>query len=668
MIQQLEMRPDYAPVAAPPARLMDYLAVQLSLDAQAARYVHSSARRHRPAGRRDRQARPAQTDLPLVFESFLAAQLCGVGPAELAVPAQARAWVNEVAAFGQNERLRLLHLAYERRHRVTVLDGLLAHQRLAEHDVPAPRFQAVFCIDDREESIRRHLEEIVPAVQTFGYAGFFGVAMAYQGLEDVRPRPLCPVVARPTHFVDEVAEDEGDEALFSRHRRLQAKARHAFGIGSKTLVRGGFLSAFIGLGAVLPLIARCLFPRWSEHFAHRHLHRIARRPRTRLRIERRQEVREDGLLPGYTPEEMAAVVERLLRTIALTEGFCAIVLVLGHGSSSLNNPHEAAHDCGATGGGRGGPNARAFAAFANHPEVRTLLRQRGIDIPPTTHFVGGYHNTCDGSLTYYDTDLLPAPAQERLAEIQVWMEEASRRESHERCRRFDGAPLDIDTEDAVAHVEAHASDLAQPRPEYGHATNAVCIVGRRSRTRGLFLDRRAFLVSYDPDRDPTGEILLNVLRAVGPVGAGINLEYYFSFVDPSGYGCGTKLPHNITGLLGVMDGHASDLRTGLPWQMVEIHEPVRLLTIVEAEPQSLQNVLAAAPDLARLIQNRWIQLVAWSPHNGQFWLFEHGSFVAYEPDSSELPSVECSPDFYSGQRGHLGPAHIRAAFGNREAA
>ena len=39
------------------------------------------------------------------------------------------------------------------------------------------------------------------------------------------------------------------------------------------------------------------------------------------------------------------------------------------------------------------------------------------------------------------------------------------------------------------------------RPELGHATNAITIVGRREWTRGLFLDRRAFLTSYDPTED-----------------------------------------------------------------------------------------------------------------------------------------------------------------------
>ena len=60
---------------------------------------------------------------------------------------------------------------------------------------------------------------------------------------------------------------------------------------------------------------------------------------------------------------------------------------------------------------------------------------------------------------------------------------------------------DADAESALRHVEERSEHLAEPRPEYGHCTNAVCVVGRRSLTRGLFLDRRAFLVSYDANRD-----------------------------------------------------------------------------------------------------------------------------------------------------------------------
>src|SRR5205823_7058562 len=121
------------------------------------------------------------------------------------------------------------------------------------------------------------------------------------------------------------------------------------------------------------------------------------------------------------------------------------------------------------------------------------------------------------------------------------------RNAHERCRRFQSAPLTISFEEARKHVEERAEDLAQVRPEWGHATNAICYVGRRARTRGLFLDRRAFLTSYDSTQDDAdATVLTRTLQAVFPVCGGISLEYYFSHVDPTGYGCGTKLPHNIT--------------------------------------------------------------------------------------------------------------------------
>ena len=317
-----------------------------------------------------------------------------------------------------------------------------------------------------------------------------------------------------------------------------------------------------------------------------------------------------------------------------------------------------AHDCGATGGGRGGPNARAFAAMANHPVVRERLARSGITVPASTWFVGGYHNTCDDSMAYYDEALVPASHRDDLVTCRLAMATACCHDAHERCRRFESAPLGLSLARALGDAEAHANDLAQPRPEYGHATNAVCIVGRRSSTRGLFLDRRAFLVSYDPTQDKCGDLLTSLLLAVGPVGAGINLEYYFSYVDPRRYGSGTKLPHNITGLIGVMDGHASDLRTGLPWQMVEIHEPVRLLTVVEAEPELLEIIVAREPGLARLVLNGWIQMIAWSPKTGDLFEFSGGRFHHYKPAADGVPIVRCSARHYESTRGHLPPALV----------
>jgi uncharacterized protein YbcC (UPF0753/DUF2309 family) len=226
--------------------------------------------------------------------------------------------------------------------------------------------------------------------------------------------------------------------------------------------------------------------------------------------------------------------------------------------------------------------------MANDPTVRCLLAPLGITIPDGTWFIGGLRNTANNDVVLFDEDAVPTSHGPRLRHAKRSLEIARRREAHERCRRFEGLPARVSDRAALRHAQSRAADLAQPRPEYGHATNAFCIIGRRERTRGLFLDRRVFLVSYDPTCDPVGDHLARLLAAIVPVVTGISLEYLFGYVDPTGYGCGTKLPHNLTGLLGVMDGAQSDLRTGLPWQMLDVHEPVRLTLVVEASLQDGQ--------------------------------------------------------------------------------
>lgn len=676
MMRHFELRPDRAPVEHQPARLMDFLAVRFVLDVVATRNLLRESlgaqadlrtlREHAGfVGQREASGREADARLELLYEAFILAQEFALSPRVLQNRESARAWLEEVRDFHEISRRHYLHLAYERRHRIEVLDGLTAHDKRRKPAPPMPTVQAAFCIDDREESLRRHLEECHPAVETFGYAGFYGVAMEYQGMEDIRPRPLCPVSIRPKHLVVEVAEDETMMRRYQKRRSKVGAIRHGMSVGSKTMMRGGVVSALFGSAALIPLMLRSLFPRIAQASEHAFEHTLASRPGTRLQIERNcnADAQDGQRLVGYTLEEMQEIVLGALRTMGMKQRFCPLVVIVGHGSSSLNNPHEAAHDCGATGGGRGGPNARAFAAMANHAWVRAGLRDKGLQIPDGTWFVGAYHNTCDDAMTYYDEDLVPTSHRDRLDAVKKAFAEACRLDAHERCRRFETAGLAMSTSRAAACARTHANDLAEPRPEYGHATNAVCIVGRRERTRGLFLDRRAFLVSYDPRQDRNGEILTALLLSVGPVGAGINLEYYFSFVDPVGYGSGTKLPHNITGLIGVMDGHATDLRTGLPWQMVEIHEPVRLLNIVEARPELLQKILDAQPALAQLVKNGWIQLVAWDPDSEAMYVFEDGGFRPHCVESDNISVVARSEDHYGGRREHLPPAHIEAAFG-----
>jgi uncharacterized protein YbcC (UPF0753/DUF2309 family) len=185
--------------------------------------------------------------------------------------------------------------------------------------------------------------------------------------------------------------------------------------------------------------------------------------------------------------------------------------------------------------------------------------------------------------------------------------------------------------------------LFEPRPELNHATNTLCIVGRREITKGLFLDRRAFMHSYDYTTDPEGTYLLGIMNAVAPVCGGINLEYYFSRVDNQNLGAGTKLPHNVMGLFGVANGIDGDLRTGLPSQMIEVHDPLRLLVIVEHHPDVVLATIQKNPATYEWFANEWVNLVAFDSENNKFFSFSDGVFNPYnllDYSISQVDNVE----------------------------
>lgn len=684
MIRQLEIRPDRAPVRALPVRVADFLALRLILDRVAAEWaagvlgheVHDGGGDCRDLSAlwlelRDRH--PPQRGPGALSRAFLlhqVSQLLGLAAADVRAlgDTEIHDLEHAIAAFDSVARRRLLHLAYERRHRIEVLDAIAAHQHRPPAVEPRPRVQAVFCIDDRCESFRRGLEELADHVETFGAAGFFSVPMYFQGIDDWHSVPLCPIVIRPEHTVAEVPAEgaAADHRIRQAVRRSLGRLRGGITQGSQSLLRGGLLTSVGGAIAAIPLVARVAFPRLTALLAARAANLGRGRITTRLDLDRRSVERlPDGTRAGFDVEEQAAIVRRLLEDIGLTSGFARLVMVIGHGSTSLNNPHESAYDCGACGGGRGGPNARAFALMANSPAVREILTLRGLHIPDRVVFVGGMQNTCTSDITWYDVDRVPSSHRDEFAAFRVLCGEAGLLDAQERCRRFDSVPTDVTAPEALRRVQGRAADLAQVRPEYGHASNAVCIVGRRDSTRGLFLDRRAFLMSYAPDADAEGVILERTLAAVGPVCSGINLAYLFSKVDPLVYGAGTKLPHNITGLIGVMDGHASDLRTGLPFQGVDIHEPVRLLMVVESPPERIVRVLERLPAVRNLVVKRWIQFAALDPVSGAIFLQDslgdEVHFSPYVPEADTLPAVASSRAWYRGHRGNVPPASLLAA-------
>ncbi|MGX2031042.1 DUF2309 domain-containing protein [Methylocaldum gracile] len=567
-----------------------------------------------------------------------------------------------------SQRSYLWLSAYERRYREELFNALANNRgrgRWAKRD-DRPDAQVVFCIDDREEGIRRHLEELNPRIETLGAAGFFGVPINWRALDDDKVTPLCPVVVTPAHEVREVPR-QGQDDLCTKHDRRRA-LRHRIGAIfnqeiRRNLVSSQFLIGLLSPGVLLALIGKVFFPARQTALAQRADALLVPEVATELFI-----TAASGSAPatpenprlGFTDSEQADRVAAFLRATGLTYGFAPLVVLMGHGSISQNNPHLAAYDCGACSGRHGGPNARAFAAMANRPEVRGLLAEKGISIPADTWFVGAEHNTCNEDILWFDLTDLPPVSRLAFGKLKNDLDAARRLSAHERCRRLASAPRNPTPDTALAHIAERATDFSQARPELGHATNAAAFVGRRSFSQGSFFDRRVFLISYDPTQDPLGNVLESVLLAVGPVGAGINLEYYFSTVNNERFGCGTKVPHNVTGLFGVMEGAASDLRTGLPRQMIEIHEAMRLQIVVEHKTEVLTAIYERQPSLQELIGNGWVLLSAIDPDTGEISMFTPGAgFVVWNRELRPLPIVERSPDWYAGHAGPLPPALIQ---------
>jgi uncharacterized protein YbcC (UPF0753/DUF2309 family) len=352
--------------------------------------------------------------------------------------------------------------------------------------------------------------------------------------------------------------------------------------------------------------------------------------------------RENNLQIGFAIPEMIQRVEGLLRSIGLVKDFAPIVYVIGHGSSSVNNPHYAAYDCGACSGRAGSVNSRVICHMANHPKVREALREVGIDIPETTQFVGGLHDTTRDEIMFFDEDSLsPGNKINHRVNEEVFLQ-ALDQNAKERSRRFESINTELSPEAIHEKIRIRSVSLFEPRPELNHATNSLCIVGRRSLTKHLFLDRRSFLNSFDYRVDPEGKYLFNILKAAAPVCGGINLEYFFSRVDNQKLGAGTKLPHNVMGLFGVANGIDGDLRSGLPSQMIEVHDPVRLMIVVEHFPDVVLQTIQKSPETYEWFINEWVHLVVINPVTRELYYFKEGSLNKYatlKPHISRVPDI-----------------------------
>ncbi len=479
-----------------------------------------------------------------------------------------------------------------------------------------PSFQGLFCMDDRECSFRRHLEHQDPNAVTFGTAAFFNFEFYYQPVNGKFHTKLCPAPVTPKYLIKE--EPRKKKHVKDLHYHKHSHSLFFGWIISQTL---GFTSAF---KLFLNIFRPSMSPATTASF--KHLHK-----KSKLHIENKGlEDIEQGLQVGFTLEEMANRIEGLLRSIGLTKNFSPLVYIVGHGATSVNNTHYAGYDCGACCGRPSSVNAKVASFAANHPKVRQILKERGLDIPAATQFLPALHDTTRDEIQFYDEDCLNESNHILHRRNQKVFAIALQHNAKERSRRFDTINSVASPEKVHKQVKRRSLSLFEPRPELNHATNAMSVIGRRSLSKQLFLDRRSFLNSYDYEVDPSGDFLAVILGQVAPVAGGINLEYYFSRVDNQKLGAGSKLPHNVMGLIGVANGIDGDLRPGLPSQMIEVHDPVRLLVVAEHFPDIVQKAIARNPSTYEWFSNEWVKLAVVHPETKQLFVFEKGEFVAYQ--------------------------------------
>ncbi|MET7834750.1 putative inorganic carbon transporter subunit DabA [Micromonospora sediminicola] len=517
---------------------------------------------------------PALASLPEETVSVLRDVVVELSPAR-----QAEVWLAAAEhAYRRRLRDRLDHAARPRPRRAARATALA---------------QAVFCIDVRSEGLRRHLEAAGP-VDTYGFAGFFGLPVRTAATDAGRGRDRCPVLMRPVATVAETAD-----ATRVRRRRARQAWRRAFASAKADPVGAFAFVEVAGVLATAALAVRAVAPGRFAPAADDTAPTVA------------------DLDAALTLDEQVYYAEATLRTVGLTADFAPLVLLCGHGATSTNNPYAAALDCGACGGNRGGVSARLVATLLNRPEVREALVARGIHLPADTHVLAGEHDTVTDDVRLFDVDAVPARLRPHVDDLTHRLAEAGAGLRAERATRLPGRP-------GPRHLPRRASDWAQVRPEWALAGNAAFIAAPRSLTAGTDLGCRTFLHSYDWTADPDAVALETIMTGPLVVAAWINLQYYFSTVDPHRLGAGTKTVHTVLGdALGVLSGSGGDLRVGLPLQSVgdgtrPAHDPLRLLAVVHAPHHLVDTVLGRNPGLRQLVDGGWMSLTVVDPRTGEW--------------------------------------------------
>jgi uncharacterized protein YbcC (UPF0753/DUF2309 family) len=509
----------------------------------------------------------------------------------------------------------------EKNYRAKLLTDLSQQKDLINtNDESTPLAQLVFCIDVRSEPFRRAIES-QGNYETYGFAGFFGIPVKINDPVSEECFSSCPVLLTPSHIVKETLMGTHQQHI----KNSKGKAKILLWKGIYQALKYNFTTPFVlveilGLWTSLWMLLKTVVPRQAKQL--KQIITGLLQPA----LLAAPFLNEQGEVNGIPFQEQCAYAESALRMINLTNNFAPLVVLCGHGSTTENNAYASALDCGACGGHRGDSNARIMAAILNNRNIRKQLSERGIFIPDETKFVGGLHNTTTDEVTLYlnvaENDITFA---EQINKLKLDLESARKINNYWRSEQL-GYMSHVGREKACGdYIERRSADWAQTRPEWGLARNATFIVAPRSLTKNIDLNGRAFLHSYCWEEDANAAFLETILTAPMVVAQWINNQYLFSTLDNVAYGSGSKITHNVTGKIGVMQGNGSDLMHGLPLQSLysndtdAYHEPIRLIAIVNAPRDFISQIISRQQILQKLFGNGWVVLVCMDPENAYLY-------------------------------------------------
>ena len=467
--------------------------------------------------------------------------------------------------------------------------------------------QAIFCIDVRSEVYRRNLELVDNKIKTFGFAGFFGLSIKYVPLGHIGGEAQCPVLLKTGPTILEVLIDIKQNQVAIENRVLNQQVNQiwkSFKVGAVTCF--SFVSP-MGL-IYLPKLFTDSFglTRPVPHPDKIGLNNSFNKNKTvRLAVDT---YNNDNV--GIEIGSQIEMAKNALTAMSLTDNFASFVLLVGHGSTTVNNPHATGLDCGACGGHTGEANAKVAAAILNNTLVRAGLQTHNIYIPTNTIFLACLHDTTTDEVSVLNLQDVPDNRKNELIDLEQSLIEASKVSRSERSLRlYSNSKWGVDK-----RVIERSKDWSQIRPEWGLAGCSTFVIAPRERSLGIDLEGKSFLHTYDWKKDSNFSVLEAIMTAPMVVTSWINLQYYASTVDNKNFGSGNKTLHNITAGLGVLEGYSGDLRVGLPWQSLHDgenfqHEPLKLNVIIEAPMSAINNVIQTHDSVRDLCDNGWLQLL-----------------------------------------------------------